>query len=222
MYRKIQLIGGINWQTGKWWLLLLCSCLLSAWLWPEALRDTVEFVLLGLVEVSPLVVPGILISAWVSASGAGGQIRQAFSGSPLRAVLIAAFIGALTPVCGVTVLPLMAGLLASGVPLAPVMAFWLASPVTDPAMFAVTAATLGFQFAIVKTAVAFLIGLGGGMTTALLNANSWVQFPLRSTGLAATLGAQAHCAASQIEYAFWQEIRHGGLNSCASLGRCRS
>ena len=110
---------------------------------PAKAQDTLVFVALSLVEVAPLVIPGIVIAAWVSASGASGHVAEIFNGNLFKTIFAASAIGAITPVCGVTVLPLMAGLLAAGVPLAPVMAFWLSSPVTDPAMLATTAATLG-------------------------------------------------------------------------------
>ncbi|MCP4765055.1 MAG: permease [Gammaproteobacteria bacterium] len=200
-----KVITPVFWRRHKWAIAGVAGCLLAAFLWPYQFVDTVTFVLMGMLEVSPLVIPGILISAWVNASGAGGRIRQAFEGNQLRAILVASAIGAITPVCGVTVLPLMAGLLSSGVPLAPVMAFWLSSPVTDPAMFSVTAATLGFQFAIAKTVAALLIGLFGGMITTAVSSRSWILSPLRETGLAVTLGKQAHCASAHIEYAIWRD-----------------
>ena len=143
-----------TWEKYKWSISGALVCLIAAALWPIRFSATISFVVNGMIEVSPLVVPGIIVSAWVNASGAGDRIKQAFDGNQLKAILLASTIGAITPVCGVTVLPLMAGLLASGVPLAPVMAFWLSSPVTDPAMFSVTAATLGFHFAIAKTLAA--------------------------------------------------------------------
>ena len=70
--------------------------------------------------------------------------------------------GALSPFCSCGVIPLIAALLAMGVPLAPVMAFWLASPLMDPSMFFLTAGTLGVGFAVAKTLAAFGIG-GFGM-----------------------------------------------------------
>jgi len=210
MYRLPHLISPVFLKTRKWSLLAILVCLLAGLLWPQALLETADFVLWGMLEVAPLVVPGIAISAWVSASGAGGRIRQAFAGNQFRAVLVASSVGAITPVCGITVLPLMAGLLASGVPFAPVMAFWLSSPVTDPAMFSVTAATLGFEFAIVKTLAALLIGVAGGMATVSVSKLSWIRSPLRTTGLAAMLGEQVHCSASRIEYAIWKDSERMG------------
>ena len=65
-------------------------------------------------------------------------------------VVFASLMGALSPFCSCGVIPLIAALLASGVPLAPVMAFWLASPLMDPSMFLITTGVLGLQFAIAK------------------------------------------------------------------------
>ncbi len=102
--------------------------------------------------------------------------------------MAATLIGALSPVCGVTVLPLMTGLLAAGVPLAPVMAFWLASPITDPAMLSVTVVTLGWPFAIGKTLAAVGLGLLGGGVTGMFASRRWVTLPLRSNRLVGSLG----------------------------------
>ena len=177
--------------------------LLAVAVWvPAALAETVEFVLVSLVQVSPLVIPGIVLAAWITASGAGGRIAAAFNGRILRTVFIASAIGAVTPVCGVTVLPLMAGLLMAGVPLAPVMAFWLSSPVTDPAMFATTAATLGFGFAVGKSAAAFGLGLLGGFATAYLVPRGWIDDPLRRNAIVGRFNAS--CDDAGYDLAVWK------------------
>lgn len=163
-------------------------------LWPAVMLETALFVGRSLVIIAPLVISGILLAAWIIASGADGRIALAFEGRMGRAIVAASAIGAITPVCGVTVLPLMAGLLAGGVPLAPVMAFWLASPVTDPAMLATTAATLGISFALGKTLAAFLLGLLGGAGTVLFAALPWVADPLRRNALVGRVVA-ARCGA---------------------------
>lgn len=151
--------------------------------WPDHLVGATRFVLAGLLSVAPIVIPGIILAAWIIASGADANIASAFEGKILRTVVIASLIGAVTPVCGVTVLPLMAGLLAAGVPLAPIMAFWLSSPITDPAMLATTAATLGLSFAIGKTIAAFCLGLFGGVVTGMFASAPWARSALRDSGL---------------------------------------
>lgn len=178
-----------------WSLFLLLSagvCLA----WPEHAANAAKFVLWSLIVVAPIVIPGIVLAAWIIASGADTHIAGAFEGRTLRTVLAASLIGAITPVCGVTVLPLMAGLLAAGVPLAPIMAFWLSSPITDPAMLATTAATLGLSFAIGKTLAAFGLGLFGGAIAGLFAKTPWAMNALRDNGLARQLSA-ARCGEEQ-------------------------
>lgn len=177
--------GGLAKAAGGALAVGLAAALLFA---PGEVVATARFVLAGLAEVAPIVAPGIVLAAWITASGASGRVAALFQGRARATVLAASAVGALTPVCGITVLPLLAGLLSAGVPLAPVMAFWLSSPVTDPAMLATTAATLGLPFAIAKTAAAFGLGLVGGAATALLARQRWVQTPLRDNGFVGRLG----------------------------------
>ncbi len=162
---------------------------------PMAMWGAGVFVVKGLVSVAPLVVPGIVLAAWIMASGADGHIAKVFEGRLGWTIVAASAIGAVTPVCGVTVLPLMTGLLAAGVPLAPVMAFWLSSPVTDPAMLATTAATLGFAFAFGKTLAAFGLGLWAGVVAGFFFNRGWYVNPLQNNRLVATISA-ARCGES--------------------------
>ncbi|MEM9632946.1 MAG: permease [Pseudomonadota bacterium] len=175
------------------------------WIWPEHAFRAVSFAVWGLVEVSPLVIPGIFLAAWIVSSGADSRIAGAFRRRTLHAVIAASLIGAITPVCGVTVLPLMAGLLAAGVPLAPIMAFWLSSPVTDPAMLATTAATLGTSFALGKTLAAFGMGAFGGLATAAFANRDWSLDALRDNRLATQLSKDSCGCAKTFNWRIWND-----------------
>ena len=159
-------------------------------LWqPELALETALFVGLGIAHVAPLVIPGILLAAWITASGAGDRVAAVFQGRTTQTIVAATVVGAFLPVCGVTVVPLMAGLLAAGVPLAPVMAFWLASPITSPAMLSATVAVLGWEFAFGKTLAAIGLGLFGGAITSLFAGREWTRAALRSNRIVGSLGA---------------------------------
>ena len=192
--------------SAKLLLILAAFCgLASLLLWPQTVLEMVEFVAGGLLAVAPIVIPGIVLAAWIMASGAGSHIAALFEGRILYSILAASAIGAITPVCGVTVLPLMAGLLAAGVPLAPVMAFWLSSPVTDPAMLATTAATLGVGFAVGKTVAAFGLGLWGGAVTSLFSRRDWVKASLRNNRIVGKLSQRNCGAALPFEPRVWKD-----------------
>lgn len=188
---------------------VLGLALLAAALWQPLLAwQTAAFVATSMLEVAPIVVPGVLLAAWITASGAGDRVSSLSRGRTVPAVLATAFVGALLPVCGVTVLPLMAGLLAAGVPLAPVMAFWLSSPITGPAILAATVATLGWKFALGKALAAIGLGLLGGGVTGMLAQLDWVRAPLRSNRIVGTLGRPAGAcgdAASTFDARIWRE-----------------
>jgi uncharacterized membrane protein YraQ (UPF0718 family) len=154
------------------------------------------FVIQSLFHLAPWMLMSVGLAAFVRASHAQVRIARAFQGSPLRMTVLATLAGALSPLCSCGVIPFVAGLLASGVPLGPVMAFWLSSPLMDPNMFVLTAATLGIEFAVVKTLAAIFMGLMGGMLTTFL-ARHWNQDALRRTD-----GAHAASDASEQEPAF--------------------
>ncbi len=173
---------------------------------PDELKDAARFAAYNLLLVSPVILFGLVLTAAITASGSMALIAAAFRGNERLMILLAALIGAVTPVCGVTVLPLVAGLLSGGVPFAPIMAFWLSSPVTDPGMLAVTAGTLGLPFAIGKTVSAFGAGIFGGGVTWLLTRAGRLVDPAR-LGVAQKLsGSACGCAASEsLLWKFWIE-----------------
>lgn len=174
-------------------------------IWPGHAWATSMFVIQALISVAPLVIPGIFLAAWIMASSADALIARAFEGRLLYAVIAASAIGAITPVCGVTVLPLMAGLLVAGIPLAPVMAFWLSSPVTDPGMLATTAATLGFGFAVGKTLAAFGLGLWGGAITSAFATRHWAIAPLRKNRIVSSLSDNSCSKPSSFDARIWRD-----------------
>ncbi|NJO32953.1 MAG: permease [Rhodospirillales bacterium] len=193
----------------------------SLLIWPMPVANALSFAFFSIVEIAPLVGTGILIAAWAVASDADVRIAHAFEGRMAISVIIASAIGAVTPVCGVTVLPLMAGMLATGVPLAPVMAFWLASPITDPAMLATTAATLGYGFALGKTMAALGLGLWGGAVTIGLSGRSWITEPLRDNAVVTTIRATRCGEAGPFEPFIWRNSgrRHRFARQAAATSR---
>ena len=142
------------------------------------LLPSIRFVLEALVSIAPFLALAVAIAAFAAASGADRLVARVFSGSPLRTVALAALFGALSPFCSCGVIPIIAAMLHAGVPLAPVMAFWLASPVMDPEMFVLTAAGIGTGFAVAKTMAAAGVGLLGGLAVLALRRGGGLQRPL--------------------------------------------
>ena len=129
------------------------------------LVETVLFALSALAHTAPFIIFAVLAVAYLKASGAETLLARAFEGRQVRMIGLAALLGGLSPFCSCEVIPFIAALLAVGAPLSAVMAFWLASPLMDPAMFLITSGTLGWKFAVAKTLAAVGLGLFGGMLT---------------------------------------------------------
>lgn len=161
---------------------------------------------MSLLGIAPAVLIALGVTAYASATGAIGLIAASFRGNQARMIGLASIIGALTPVCGISVYPLVAGLLAARVPLAPIMAFWLSSPVTDPGMLAITAATLGWPFAVGKTAAAVLCGLVGGFVVLVAVRCGFLSNPARQLQPNTPGTACGACdAPDTVLWSFWTE-----------------
>jgi uncharacterized protein len=187
------------------WLAIGLILLALAALDAPQLPPTLAFIGKAALNTFGFLLISVGLTAYAKASGVDNLISRAFSGPPLLAVVSAALMGALSPFCSCGVIPIIVALLAMGVPLAPVMAFWLASPLMDPSMFVMTSATLGLEFAVAKTMIAIGIGLLGGWGAYLLTRQGWITDVLKEgVGNGGCAGSKIR-APKQVMWAFWQE-----------------
>lgn len=119
----------------------------------------------GFIQLTPVIAIAAMLAGVLAVTDLSERITGWMGRGVLRAVGVGSLGGALTPVCGLGIVPLIAVLLQRGIPLPAVMAFWVASPVTDPGMLVVTAGVLGLPFALAKTVAAFGAGLFAGLVT---------------------------------------------------------
>ncbi len=163
------------------------------------------FTIKSIITTAPFLLLSIGLAAYAGASDADNLIARAFVGSPVSMIVFAAVLGGLSPFCSCGVIPLIAALLSMGVPLAAVMAFWLASPVIDPSMFILTAGFLGFEFAIAKTITAVALGLFGGFVTLVLTKRGVFSDPLRAGVGIGGCGSASAVTPDQVAWKFWKE-----------------
>ena len=186
-------------------LILAGLTILLALLDYSQIGSSFRFTLESMWEMLPFFILAIGLAAYAKASGADNTIARVFSGSPIRSTILAAFVGALSPFCSCGVIPLIAAMLGAGVPLAPVMAFWIASPIMDPEMFILTAAGIGINFAIAKTLATIAMGLFAGFSVLLLQRYGFLASPLQAK---VTSGCAVSCnsdESTKINWLFWQE-----------------
>lgn len=181
---------------------------LLAVLAPAQAGASVVFTAEAILSILPYIVLSVGVAAALKASGADQLVALAFEGRPMRAIVLASIFGALSPFCSCGVIPLVAGLLAAGVPIAPVLAFCIASPIMDPEMFILTAAGLGLEFAMVKTIAAVLMGMMTGYGTWLITRTGALDDVLKT--IARPSCASSKCSGSETGspkpvWTFWSE-----------------
>ena len=204
-------------KIDKAWAASLLVVLLVAVFDVAALASVITFAFDALVSTAPFIIFAVLAVAYLKATGAEALLAKAFEGRETRMILLAALLGGLSPFCSCEVIPFIAALLALGAPLSAVMAFWLSSPLMDPAMFLITTGTLGLDFAIAKTVGAVGMGLLGGYIVRTFAATPVFANPLREAPAAQGCGCGTNPFTGTPEWAFWtDDIRRATFRTTAT------
>ncbi|ABC78811.1 permease [Syntrophus aciditrophicus] len=121
-----------------------------------------------------LVIAGELILIFIAVSFIIGLLMEYLPPSRIRdflsnrlswvQYLLGSGLGAVTPFCSCSTVPITAGLLRGGVPFGPTMAFLFASPVLNPIIIALLLSLFGYQVTGIYVVVTYL----GSMATAAL------------------------------------------------------
>jgi uncharacterized membrane protein YraQ (UPF0718 family) len=125
-------------------------------------------------HIWPYLVVTIPLAVTVQMSGASKHIKRAFQAKPMTAIVLATAVGAFSPFCSCGVIPVIASLLISGVPLAPVMSFWIASPSMDPEIFFLSVGLIGWDLAVWRLAATMVLSFAAGLITHLLMDRGWL------------------------------------------------
>ena len=196
------------------WGLILVIPLAVALLDAERFDGILRTALEALAGTLPYIAVAVLLIAGLKATGADSLVARAFEGRETRMIVLAALFGGLAPFCSCEVIPFIAGLLAAGVPISAIMAFWLSSPLIDPPTVVITAAALGWDFALGKAVAAVGLGLLGGFGVRFLTSFGAFAAPLREGAVGGCGGcghadgeSEAHDAhgAGEAVWRFWEE-----------------
>jgi uncharacterized membrane protein YraQ (UPF0718 family) len=134
----------------------------------DDVNQIVTFVLDNFLKMWPYLLLSIPLAVLVRVTNASQYIRRAFTSRPLVSLVLATLVGAFSPFCSCGVIPIITSLLIAGVPLGPVMAFWIASPTMDPEIFLLSVGTLGIDLASVRMVATLLVSFGAGLITHML------------------------------------------------------
>ena len=140
----------------------------------DHILNVAQYMFESFLHTWPYLLITIPIAVAVKMSGASKYINRAFTARPVIAIILATVVGAFSPLCSCSVIPVVAALLISGVPLAPVMSFWLASPSMDPEIFFLSVSSLGWDLAIWRLAATLILSLAGGFIIHFTVQRGWL------------------------------------------------
>ena len=186
------------------------------------LIDSLQFLLMALVTISPFLLLSMAAAGGAQATGLDQRISGFVQGRTTMVILGAAFFGSLAPLCSCGVIPLIAALLAAGVPLGPVMAFWISSPLMSIEKYLLATAVFDFGFATAYLVTAMIMGaMAGFITQAIANRGGFSD--ALKAGVIGCCTSNALKVDRTLLWKFWQEkervhlLRETSLSSGAFL-----
>lgn len=118
---------------------------------------------------------GVALAAVIKTFKLDKKIRKRLAGRTHGAILFAVGVGLVSPLCSCGIVPVVVSLVYGGVPLAPVFALLITSPLMSPDAFLLTLGGLGPALAFGKLASAVAAGLAGGYLVVGMQRAGWIR-----------------------------------------------
>ncbi len=116
-------------------------------------------------EVFPYFLVGILLAGYLRTFKVAAKLQMKLRKYGVMSVFLASFVGIITPLCACGTMTTAISLLFAGIPLAPVMALMVTSPLLSPSTYLITLNDLGPEWTVIRTVSAFSMGIFAGLVT---------------------------------------------------------
>ncbi len=126
-------------------------------------------ILVELWEVLPYFLFGILIAGYLRTYKIAVKLQASLKKYGVASVFLASLVGIITPLCACGTLTTAISLLFAGIPLAPVMALMVTSPLLSPTTYLLTLNDLGPEWTVIRTVSALSMGIFAGLVTHFLS-----------------------------------------------------
>ncbi len=134
----------------------------------NTLLESLEFFVLIFLELTALFLGISTIIGLVFRYISQETLGKALSKKGLLGNFLGAALGAVTPFCSCSTIPMTVGLLRAGVPFGATMSFVLASPLLNPIILTMFFALLGWKATLIYGAVTFLAAMFSGAALEIL------------------------------------------------------
>jgi uncharacterized membrane protein YraQ (UPF0718 family) len=140
------------------------------------LAASVNFIIYDVMKIFVLLAVMIFIVSYLRTYVTPEKTRKVLGGKKgLRYHLIASLIGAVSPFCSCSSVPLFIGFVEAGVPLGVTFSFLITSPLVNEAAVAVLWATLGFRATAIYVVSGIILGVLGGYLIGALKLERYVE-----------------------------------------------
>ncbi len=181
--------------AGSLWVLLYA---LNERLWPVLLGDvlgldvtgrageSLSFFAYDTVKIMLLLVGLIFVVGMLRTTLSPERVRDVLAGRGLMVGLVlAALLGAVTPFCSCSSIPLFIGFVAAGVPLSITLSFLIASPLINEVAVVMLGGTFGWGVTAIYVGAGLALAIAAGWTFSRFNLDRWVEPFVFSTPVAA-------------------------------------
>ena len=136
------------------------------------------------------------------------RVRKVVAGrSRMASYPMAVGLGAVTPFCSCSSVPLFIGFLEAGIPLGVTMAFLIASPMINEVAVVVLAATVGWKVAVLYVIAGLTVGIVGGLLIEFFKLEKWVEEYVWKIRMGETAIQQAQTSfKARLDYA-WEQVK---------------
>jgi uncharacterized membrane protein YraQ (UPF0718 family) len=139
------------------------------------LASSVNFIIYDVMKIFVLLAVMIFVVSYIRTYVTPEKTRKVLGGKKgLQYHLLASMIGAVTPFCSCSSVPLFIGFVEAGIPLGVTFSFLITSPLVNEAAVAALWATMGFKATLIYTVSGILLGVIGGYLIGLLKMEKYV------------------------------------------------
>jgi hypothetical protein len=140
------------------------------------LADAVHFFIEDTAKIFFLLAVMIYIIGFGRSFVSPEKVRAWLTGkSRFTGYVLAALLGAVTPFCSCSSVPLFIAFLSAGIPLGVTMAFLITSPLVNEVAVVLLGNALGLEFTIIYVGVGIGLGIVGGLLIDFLKLDKWVE-----------------------------------------------
>lgn len=140
------------------------------------LGAAVQFFVMDVAKIFALLVVIIYVMGWLRTLLSPERVRELVRGRPdWQARGLAVGLGAMTPFCSCSSVPLFIGFVEAGIPLGVTFSFLIASPMINEVAAVILVGILGWQLAVLYIGAGLVVAWVGGIAMQRFRPERWVE-----------------------------------------------